>query len=470
MVVSMKSLSNVLFFGALCVGLLAMQLNAFANTPSITPLVFISQLLMLGVILLHLGVNLFRPEPSFPDASVIVFEIIFLVIAPAVQFAYSTRIMVNTEQFDNVFAVQSNLIYTLFVLSYLCGRYLVPMRTSRRAAHPLPTLKIRYAALIPVLAICAIAALSAARFAQHLQDGDFDGLDVTPADMIQRKLFYFLIVPVFVLIISYRPRRIRPLWLLLALFALILLFVCQNPSIEKRNALGPIYLTLMAIACRRWLKTSPRVFWSIFVLSGLFFPISELFTHHRVDEWPMPLSMYRNIFAEHFTSTAYDAWANTHAVVEMVNKQGISWGKQLMGSLLFFVPHTLWSDKPQATGIVIGEFLARRYRMWFFNLSAPLPAEGYLDFAWAGVVLYGMVLGHLTRRVDALIVSTPINRALGFYLSFYMIFLLRGSLMIAVAYIIPVFITFQFVSIALTSRGRTSREVRSAPGRQSAIG
>ncbi|MFL9960030.1 hypothetical protein PQR02_02525 [Paraburkholderia sediminicola] len=466
----MKNVSNVLSYLALGIILCTVQLYTLANCPAITPLVFVSQILLLGVVLLHLGMNLFHTQPSFPDASVVVFEIIFLIIAPAIQFAHNAKTLVNTQRLDDTFAVQSNMIYVVFIASYLGGRFLIPPPHSRGASRLLSTLKIRYVALIPTLVVCAIAALSAFQFAQRLQAGDFDGLDITPLELIRRKLFFFLIFPVFVLIVSYRPRRIGPIWLALAISAFIFLFLCQNPAIEKRNTLGPIYLTLLALLFRPWLRSSPRVFWSIFVLSGLFFPVSEIFTHHRVDEWPMPPAAYENIFAEHFTSTAYDAWANTEAVVEMVSRDGIAYGKQLAGSLLFFVPHTAWPDKPLATGIVIGEFLSRNYTMWFFNLSAPLPAEGYLDFSWGGVILYGTLLGYFSRRIDALIESAPLSRALGLYLSFYLTFLLRGSLMIAVAYIVPVFLSFQFVSFALTSHGRKFREAKRAPGRRSTIG
>ena len=455
--------SNVLSYFVLASILLAIQLYGRVGVAAITPPVFMSQLLLLGVILLHLGLNLFGRQPSFPDSSILVFEILFLVIAPSLQTVYDARFMVNTQPLDETYALQCNLIYIVFILFYLGGRYLIPFSHPKAAPSSLPAMKINYVALIVVLAICAVATASAIGFARHFQAGDFERVDITPVDMVERKLLYFLIVPVFVLIVLYRPRRIGPIWILMALAAFAMLFFCQNPAIEKRNALGPIYLMLLSLMFWRWLKTPPRVFWSIFILSGLFFPISEIFTHHKMDEWAVSPGMFQNFFVEHFTSTAYDAWANTISVAEMVSREGVSWGKQLAGALLFFVPHSIWPGKPQATGIVIGEYLSRNYRMWFLNLSAPLPAEGYLDFAWAGVVAYGVILGRFSRRIDALIASSPMRRALGFYLSFYMIFLLRGSLMVAVAYVTPVFATFLLVDFFLLSRKSQSAGVGRRP-------
>ena len=63
---------------------------------------------------------------------------------------------------------------------------------------------------------------------------------------------------------------------------------------------------------------------------------------------------------------------------------GMQWGRQLLGALLFFVPSAVWSGKPLASGIFIANYLIANYSMWFTNLSAPLIAEGYLDFGPGG--------------------------------------------------------------------------------------
>ncbi|GJH13528.1 hypothetical protein CBA19CS11_31840 [Caballeronia novacaledonica] len=449
----MKSLANVVSYFALGACLFGVQLWVLGTSLDRFPLMFMSHTLLVGVVLFHLGMNMFGARPSFTDASIVVFEITFLIIAPILQLAHDTKNLVSTKPWDDASAMQSNLIYIAFIISYLVVRHLSPRPIAQEESLSSANLRINYVALFPVLAICAVGAISALNFAQDVQAGDLDDMEITPLDMIRAKVLYFLIVPVFMFIVLYRPRRIGPVWIALVLSSFVLLCLCENPLTEKRNALGPIYLTLLALVFRRWLRSPPRVFWSIFFLSGLFFPIAELFTNYRIADWPVAPAVIEDFFEQHFTSTTYDAWANTDAVIEIVSREGIYWGKQLSGALLFFVPHTLWPEKPLGTGILIGDYLLRNYSMWFVNLSAPLPAEGYLDFGWGGVVLYGALLGYFSRRVDALLDSAvPIWRALGFYLSFYTVFLLRGSLMVAVAYAVPVLVTFAFVSVVLTSR------------------
>ncbi|MFM0325511.1 hypothetical protein [Caballeronia glebae] len=459
----MKSPANVVSYLALAIFLLAVELYTLGMSSGHDPLMFLSHVLLLGVVLFHLGMNLFDRSRSFADASVVVFEITFLILAPVLQLAYNAQVLVNTMPFDDASALQANLIFIVFIVSYLGARHLFPRTIQVPSSHSSAPLTLRYAALIPVLAVCAVAAYSAFNFASQLQAGDLDGIDVTPLDMIRAKVLFFLIVPVFIVIVSHRPRRIGLFWIAFALSALVLLLICQNPLTEKRNALGPIYLTLLALAFQRHLRSPSRVFWMVFVLSGLFFPLSELFTNNRIDKWPISLSTIESFFEEHFASTTYDAWANTETIVEMVSREGINAGRQLAGSLLFFVPHTVWPDKPLATAILVGEYLQRNYSMWFLNLSAPLPAEGYFDFSWPGVLAYGFLLGYFSRRVDVLVESqVPLRRALGCYLSFYMVFVLRGSLMVAVAYVVPVLVTFQLVSLLLTSRERRDNTLRTA--------
>jgi hypothetical protein len=140
----------------------------------------------------------------------------------------------------------------------------------------------------------------------------------------------------------------------------------------------------------------------------------------------------------------------------MVGKQGIHWGQQLLGGVLFFVPSNWWHGKPVATGIAIGNFLIANYSMWFTNLSAPVIAEGYIDFGAIGVALYAMGLAWLVtamNRFDAdgrKWASFP----MAVYGSFFLMFALRGSLMIAIAYGTAGFLAFLTASAILSTGAR----------------
>ena len=117
---------------------------------------------------------------------------------------------------------------------------------------------------------------------------------------------------------------------------------------------------------------------------------SPLASRWAVGSPSVTMSSVVDTLRDHYFSTNYDAWANIYTTVEMVGRQGIHWGQQLLGGILFFVPSALWHAKPLATGIAIGNYLIANYSMWFTNLSAPLVAEGYIDFGAIGVALYAI--------------------------------------------------------------------------------
>ncbi|WP_225934498.1 hypothetical protein [Cupriavidus sp. EM10] len=168
------------------------------------------------------------------------------------------------------------------------------------------------------------------------------------------------------------------------------------------------------------------------------------------------------MYFEHFIDLHYDAWANISTVLEMVNLNGVRYGEQLLGSLLFFVPHTLWEAKPHATGIDIGQFLMVYYKLDFDNLSAPLIAEAYIDFSVFGVIAYAVGLAWGVRLLDRLYrADGPVARPAGIYFALFLIFALRGALMIAVAYGSGAVLAF--MTIGWFVGGRRKHRVRRSP-------
>src|SRR5580698_8009822 len=133
------------------------------------------------------------------------------------------------------------------------------------------------------------------------------------------------------------------------------------------------------------------------------FPAIAIFTHNKSQTiGTVSLQQFTDQISDHYFSINYDSWANIYTAVEIVKVHGMQWGHQLLGSLLFFVPSSLWSSKPLATGIFLADYLIRNYSMWFTNLSAPLAAEGYLDFGAPGVVLYACILALFVTYMNRL--------------------------------------------------------------------
>lgn len=177
---------------------------------------------------------------------------------------------------------------------------------------------------------------------------------------------------------------------------LVCLLISYFPTALSRNATATIYGGLLLIACSSLRKN--RVF--IVVLLSAFLivlPFLNAFRSAPIEDVNM-LEAMRRVF-EHlqddWLAGDYDAYVMLTLILEHIQFYGITWGRQLLGVFLFWVPRSVWFAKPIGTGAFVSTQLG-----WdFTNLSAPLPAEGLINFGWMGL-LVAIVLGKLMKKLD----------------------------------------------------------------------
>ncbi len=370
---------------------------------------------------------------SAADASVFSFGLMFLLVAPIVQLLVLGFRLVNTTHAVPDLIIQTNLACSLFIGSYLLARVTV-LKAAAVVPTPPATPPTNLFSLGLLVALCVFITLFSIPFiGVTAADQSF-----SPVVLAFRKFVFFIPTAMFLIALAeYRSSGAQRSFLYVVL--LVVLFACvlttQNPGTEKRNALGPVYLAALYLLFRPVLqRRGVQVAWLVGVLLILF-PFASLFTHVRL-AYLSEEDFQWTVLSDHFITTHYDAWANIYTTVEMVGRNGLSAGRQLVGAFLFYVPSTWWPGKPLATGIEIGNFLTNFYTMWFTNLSAPLIAEGFLDFGYGGVVAYGVALAAIVKGIErwAAPGQPATVQAVAVYLSFFLVFLLRGSLMIAFAY------------------------------------
>ena len=242
----------------------------------------------------------------------------------------------------------------------------------------------------------------------------------------------------------------------------MLVLITENTFTEKRNAIGPIYIALLLVALQKWFATGFR---RLLLLVGgmvVVFPAIAIFTHNRGQTISgVSLQQVTDQIADHYFSINYDSWANIYTAVEIVKVHGMQWGHQLLGSLLFFVPSSVWHSKPLATGIFLANYLIRNYSMWFTNLSAPLVAEGYLDFGPGGVVAYAAALAWFVVLLNRIAERGAkwIALPMAIYASVFLMIVLRGSLMIAMGFAAAALLSFLFAYALLSVRLGARRQV-----------
>lgn len=220
----------------------------------------------------------------------------------------------------------------------------------------------------------------------------------------------------------------KPAWV--TLFGLIILenLVVNNPISQPRYWIATVLIAL-ATSGRALRSTATRILFvmAFLAMALVAFPYLDYFrnTGGYVN--------HRTVTGSYQSKTDYDVGQNVINGVDMVVEYGHTHGQQLLGTLLFWVPRSLWSTKPVNTAELIGNFL-----QWpNLNLDSPLWIEGYIDFGMAGTIVYLLLAGYAARRLDASISSGFSMLSLGGILAptmaGYELILLRGSLLQAMA-------------------------------------
>jgi hypothetical protein len=328
------------------------------------------------------------------------------------------------------------------------------------AAPAAPRIQFTGAAVAVAIGVCVLMVGVAAPYAYKSVDAPV----TSPVTLIVNR--FLLFVPSATLLILLNETiRSRRKWLFSRICAIALLIVLvlitENPYTEKRNALGPLYLGLVLIAFQHWFASRTRRMLLLVGSVVIGFPAISVFTHnHQQTLGTLSMSEVGNRIQEHYFSINYDSWANIYTSVEIVKVHGLQWGKQLLGSVLFFVPSSIWTTKPLATGIFLGNYLIANYSMWFNNLSAPLVAEGYLDFGYLGVIFYASATAGLVTFINKLALKEHrLALPMAIYASLFLMFLLRGSLMIAMGFASAAFLSFCLAAGMLSMKLGVRRRV-----------
>jgi hypothetical protein len=150
----------------------------------------------------------------------------------------------------------------------------------------------------------------------------------------------------------------------------------------------------------------------------------------------------------------YDSFAQLMNGYLVGAREGIVPGKQFLGVLLFWVPRAWWIDKPLDTG----PFIANERGYSFTNLSAPLWIEFYLNGGWlllaVGMFALGFGLHRWDTRLNARLTVDSSPGPLGCILPFYLMILLRGSLLQAISFLFCILVFSAFVSQRRKSKTR----------------
>jgi len=223
--------------------------------------------------------------------------------------------------------------------------------------------------------------------------------------------------------------------ILFFIIVVLLLFWFKNPLTEKRNALGPIYISLIYLFIPRILNTNTRTISFMFFSMIVVFPLSAIITHSDaslLEIYNNPMILIKQMkgggITNAFNTLNYDAFFNFNASIDYVYKNGFSYGYQLLSGLFFFIPRSLWNSKPVSSGELIGDYLVSDYEFGFTNLSNPLVSESFINFGIIGVILYPIILAYVFVKMLIWLKSENyLKKIMAFYFAMHLIFFLRGD-------------------------------------------
>ena len=255
-----------------------------------------------------------------------------------------------------------------------------------------------------------------------------DRTNVVEYGQIQYLFVSFLLTPMLSInLLLYGMARKKSQFIFFILT--LLLILTAPPTAMPRFAAAAMYFPLILWYFKIFQKK--YVFPMSLIFSVLLiFPLLEIFRYTLTNL--SDISMLA-LFLSLFTGGHLDSYQSLMVIL----KDGtVTYGFQLIGALLFFLPRDLWPDKP----IGSGQFMAEKLNYSFHNISANYLSEGYINFGYFGILLFVFVLAKFCGHFDAIwqtgrLIGPPRRIATYLIILPLLFFTLRGDLMSSCAFI-----------------------------------
>ncbi|WP_123985239.1 oligosaccharide repeat unit polymerase [Taibaiella soli] len=375
-----------------------------------------------------------------------IFNLVFMGVVPL--FQYTQHNMAWDEFFPDAIFIKTNLLLLVCLAAYSAIRTSLSKRPLKlKASPPVNGAQITPKAFLVgfcVFLICCSGIIFTYGFSNiwHRQDAElslYQNIHPTLALLLDKGLrgvtMYFSLLSIWL----FRKKQIALPWLLTVLFCCV--FVNFPLSLARYYA-ACLYLSLLLAFHLKWLEKK-NVF-AILLTVGLLivFPALSL-TRYAGEELTTHTKNLQSIYASALVKGDFDAYTSVCKTYQYIANHDITWGRQLLTVILFFVPRSIWPGKSIGSGALIYEPSLEN----FHNYTSAYYAEGLINFGAIGAVLFIMgfaIAGCVYDRWYARMKSSP---ALHFGVIFYPVamimsfFILRGDLLSSFAYLAGFFIS-----------------------------
>lgn len=190
-------------------------------------------------------------------------------------------------------------------------------------------------------------------------------------------------------------RKKTTFWRTIAVVVTGVITLCANfPTSTTRYWMGTIFIGLAYhVAFRR--KNSRIFDYAVLFVLVVAFPFFQLFKWYSLSEVFTKGFVYNGMI-QSFNNVDFDAFSMLVRTIEYVQEEGLEYGAQLLNIIFFWIPRSLWTEKPLVTGAVV----AAAQNQTFTNVSMPLQGETYINFGIVGIVVFAFFFGRLVSAVD----------------------------------------------------------------------
>lgn len=216
----------------------------------------------------------------------------------------------------------------------------------------------------------------------------------------------------------------------LVVYSILILFLTFSPFSMARFKVATIYGALFLVMFPA-LKKGERL--ATLLILGLIyvFPLMSVFRNANFNNIGILIKSSLTSIKENVLTGDYDTYSSITVCIAFVREHGLSFGKQFLGVLLFFVPRSIWPQKPIGSGAFMA---SENSSSSFTNVSCQLIAEGYINFGFLGSILIMFIFSFFLRGIEENSVNKScsdnfLKIVINNYLVFLLFFILRGDLL-----------------------------------------
>ena len=294
-------------------------------------------------------------------------------------------------------------------------------------------------------------------FSRSTASISFDGSNAKMMSLLLGNITRVVITYSTAISFLYHMKQKKVNSLVLLIINLIVLLIGCFPTALARNSVGTIYLGLLVILLfNKKDKIKNSLFYVLIFLITfvLVFPTINVYRRNTILNANVvdTFNEVANNIGNNYLSEDYDAFTVIGNVKTYTDYNGITNGKQLEGALLFFVPRSIWNNKPYGSGQIVYKYLGKQYT----NISCPLLAEGYINFGLIGIIIFAIIFGYVSKLLDKKYWERKnyysyYNVLYPFLLPSYF-FLLRGDLISTWSYMFTYIIVFYILNFIVKKR------------------